>query len=116
MCVMLDQGSECEDSLCEVFLEESSVENMHEIRMLHLGSVLVEKETNEMSTSTSTSMYTCVDTNNEYENGIKFEYDNNNIKINNLGWSKLNGDVQCYKEVTRSNNNLNLKVFRIYDG
>ena len=143
--------------------EESSVGNMHEIRMLDLGSVLVEKETNaligspntrmsidinndnvlvekESDTlidSTNTSM--CIDINNN--NGIKFEYNNNkenevrmkksefmnhrdnNIKMNNLRWSKLNRDVKFkevtsrdvkFKEVTSSYNIL--KVVRIYDG
>ena len=90
-----------------------------------------------MIDSTNTSM--CIDINND--NGIKFKYNNNkenevrmkksefmndrdnNIKMNNLRWSKLNRDVKLkevtsrdvkFKEVT-SNNNI-LKVFRIYDG
>ena len=71
-----------------------------------LGSVLVKKETNVMSTSTNT--YFGIDN----DNGIKIEYIK--IKTNNLEWSKLNRDVQCYKEVTRSKNSS--KVFRIYYG
>ena len=93
------------ESIIIVDEEESNVRNMHEIRMLDLGSMLVEKETNVMSTSTNT--YIGIDN----DNGIKFEY--NDIKMNNLRWSKPNHDVKRYKEVTKSNNNL--KVFRIYD-
>ena len=118
MCVMLDQGSKFEDSWCEVYSEESSVGNMHEVCMLDFGSVLVEQEKNVRSTSTKT--YIGIDN----SNGIKFVYNNdkeyevkmrksefkkdinNNIKMNNLIWSILNRNVERYKEVTRS---------RIYD-
>lgn len=65
---------------------ESNVRNIYEVHILHLGSMLVEKEVKVVCTSMSTSMSThmsmnttntrtSTDINND--NIIKFEYSNN---------------------------------------